>query len=114
VPSNETTLRRVKLAHTIVWAFFACCVLGILYAAMQHRLMLASVLIGIVALEALVLVFNRWRCPLTDVAARYTDERQDNFDIFLPLWLAQYNKHVFGTLYVIGIAWTAFLWSRAT
>ena len=25
---------------------------------------------------------------LTDVAARYTPERQDNFDIYLPLWLA--------------------------
>jgi hypothetical protein len=43
------------------------------------------------------------RCPLTDVAARYTTARQDNFDIFLPLWLARWNKVVFGSLYAIGI-----------
>ena len=46
------------------------------------------------------------RCPLTDVAARYTSDRRDNFDIYLPLWLARYNKHVFGTLYVAGIVYT--------
>ena len=51
----------------------------------------------------LVLVFNRWRCPLTDIAAQYTDDRRDNFDIYLPLWLARYNKHIFGWLFVLGL-----------
>jgi hypothetical protein len=34
--------------------------------------------------ETVVLVLNGWRCPFTGVAARYTDDRRDNFDIFLP------------------------------
>lgn len=110
---NATRLRRVKLLHTIAWAFFASCVVGILLAAAQQRLRLATVLIGFVALESLVLAFNQWRCPLTDVAARYTTERQDNFDIYLPLWLARYNKQIFGTLYVVGIGWTVLVWYRA-
>ena len=45
---------------------------------------------------------NRGRCPLTDLASRYTDERTDNFDIYLPLWLARSNKTIFGTLFVVG------------
>ena len=110
---NATRLRQVKLLHTIVWAFFASCVVGILFAASQQRLAVAGILIGFVALESLVLAFNRWRCPLTDVAARYTAERHDNFDIYLPLWLARYNKHIFGTLYGVGIVWTAVAWYQA-
>ncbi|MBB1092471.1 hypothetical protein HUU61_14375 [Rhodopseudomonas palustris] len=39
------------------------------------------------------------RCPLTAVAARYTDERADNFDIYLPIWLARHNRLIFGTLF---------------
>jgi hypothetical protein len=34
------------------------------------------------------------------VAARYTDDRRDNFDIYLPLWLARHNKLIFGWLFV--------------
>jgi hypothetical protein len=45
------------------------------------------------------------------VAARYTDDRQDNFDIYLPLWLARYNKQVFGALFVIGAAYALWAWS---
>ncbi|MBP6773429.1 MAG: hypothetical protein KA154_10555 [Gemmatimonadaceae bacterium] len=109
---NATRLRRVKTLHTIVWAFFALCVVGILVAAARRALGVAAVLIGLVALETLVLAFNHWRCPLTDVAARYTDARHDDFDIYLPLWLARYNKHIFGALYAVGIVWTVLLWMR--
>jgi len=63
----------------------------------------------VVFVEVLVLVFNRMRCPLTGVAARYTDDRRDNFDIYLPEWVARHNKTIFGTLYVAGIVVTAIL-----
>ncbi len=57
---------------------------------------------GLVVVECAVLAVNRGRCPLTDLAARYTEERTDNFDIYLPLWLAQRNKTIFGTLFAVG------------
>jgi hypothetical protein len=50
----------------------------------------------VVFVEVLVLVFNDWHGPLTPVAARFTTDRRDNFDIFLPEWLARYNKEMFG------------------
>ena len=41
------------------------------------------------------------------VAARYTDERRANFDIWLPEWLARHNQSIFGTLFVAGLVYTA-------
>ena len=104
-------LTAIKLLHTVVWALFVACILGIFVAARAGRLGWAAVLIGVVMGETLVLVFNRMRCPLTDVAARYTAERADNFDIYLPLFVARHNKTIFGALYVAGIVYTLVEWS---
>jgi hypothetical protein len=52
--------------------------------------------------ECFVLAVNRGRCPLTDLAARYIDERAANFDFYLPEWLARHNKSIFGFLFVTG------------
>ena len=66
----------------------------------------ATLLIGLVLVECAVLVANRMRCPLTGLAAWYTDDRRDNFDIYLPLWLAKYNKLIFGLLFAAGLLFT--------
>jgi hypothetical protein len=102
----------VKLVHTAVWAFFAGCILAIPAVALAHRFDLVAALTAFVLLEIAVLAVNRLRCPLTDVAARYTDERRDNFDVYLPLWLARYNKHVFGALFVAGELVAVWSWLR--
>jgi hypothetical protein len=106
-------LRIIKLVHTIAWALFAGCILLIPLAAWQRQLGMALALIGIVMVEVAILLANRFRCPLTGVAARYTDDRQDNFDIYLPLWIARYNKQIFGTLFVAGMLYTLVQWTRA-
>ncbi len=92
----------IKLAHTVIWAFFAGCIVLVPVAGLMRRFDWVAMLTGLVLLECLVLAFNRGRCPLTDWAARYTDERSPNFDIYLPRWLAEYNKTIFGTLFVCG------------
>ena len=102
----ELKLRAIKTIHTLVWAVFAGSILAIPALTLLGSLPVAWGLIGFVFLEVMVLVANRMRCPLTDVAGRYTAERQDNFDIYLPLWLARHNKEVFGGLYVAGIVYT--------
>ena len=107
---RTTPLISIKLLHTVVWAFFAGCVVAIPIAATLNQFAVAAWLSGIVFLEVLVLLANGWRCPLTSVAARYTDERRDNFDIYLPVWVARNNKLLFGTLYVIGMMFTLVRW----
>ena len=64
--------------------------------------------------EVVILAANRMRCPLTAVAARHTDDRQDNFDIYLPLWLARHNKRIFGTLFGLGVLYTAAVWYQGS
>ena len=112
--ANDTTrLIIVKVVHTIAWAVFAGCIIAIPFASWRGKHVVAAWLIAIVACEVVVLAFNRMRCPLTAVAARFTDDRRDNFDIYLPQWLAKYNKDIFGTLYVAGIAFALERWLRA-
>lgn len=97
--SKISDLTRIKLLHTMIWLFFAGSIVAIPFAGAFHHFQWAAVLSGLVLVECAVLAVNRGRCPLTDLAARYTDQRADNFDIYLPLWLARWNKQIFGTLF---------------
>ena len=109
--TRSAALVAVKLAHTIAWAFFAGCILAIPVVSWQGRHTAAAWLIGIVLVEVAILVVNRWRCPLTSLAARFTHERHDNFDIYLPLWLARHNKRIFGTLFCLAMVFAYARWA---
>lgn len=95
-------LRTIKAIHTAIWAILAVCILAIPALGWAEMYRQVVWLTGIVLVEILVLVLNGWECPLTGVAARHTDDRRDNFDIYLPAWLARYNKAIFGSLFVAG------------
>ncbi|MBX3459241.1 MAG: hypothetical protein KF696_04620 [Planctomycetes bacterium] len=109
-PAEQRKLRIVKALHTAIWAFFVACIFMIHLAALMQWYAVALVFVGVVLIEVLILVVNGMRCPLTDVAGRYTQHREANFDIYLPRWLAQNNKVIFGTLYLAGIGLTAASW----
>jgi hypothetical protein len=102
------------VTHTVVWAFFVACIVAIPFAAWRGSHGTAAGFAAIVAVEVIVLAANGWRCPLTSVASRYTDERRDNFDIYLPNWLARHNKLIFGALYVAGVAFALARWMRTS
>jgi hypothetical protein len=110
---RAAALRRVKLLHTAVWLFFEGCIVAIPVAGALRQFRWAAAFSGAVLLECAILALNRGRCPLTDVAARHTDERAANFDIYLPEWLAQYNKEIFGTLFVLGEVFVVWRWFSA-
>lgn len=109
---RQRALGLVKLVHTVVWAVFVACIVAAPVAALAGRLRVALVLNAIVLGEVVVLAANRWRCPLTDVATRYTENRADNFDIYLPVSVARYNKQVFGSLYAAGLLVGLWCWLR--
>ena len=92
MPPASPALTAVKVAHTIVWALFAGFIVAIPLVSWRGGHRLAAWLAAIILVEVIVLALNRWRCPLTSLAARYTDDRRHNFDIFLPEWLARHNK----------------------
>ena|SRR5665213_2048710 len=109
---TPAALKTIKAAHTVVWAFFACCILAIPYVSWRGEYLVAAWLAAIVSVEVTVLALNKWRCPLTSVAARYTDDRRENFDICLPEWLAKHNKLIFGALYVAGVVFALARWTH--
>jgi hypothetical protein len=111
--SEASALRMIKVVHTVIWVFFAGSIFAIPVCAALEEYKAALILIGIVLVEVLILVVNGMRCPLTGVAACYTNDRRDNFDIYLPEWLARHNKTVFGLLYVLGIIFTIAWWAKA-
>jgi hypothetical protein len=108
--SDAMSLRLVKVAHTIIWAMFAACIVAVPALAWLGYDRAAAALILVVLVEVLVLILNDGHCPLTAVAARYTTDRRDNFDIYLPQWLARYNKLIFGSIYLLGVAVTFGRW----
>jgi hypothetical protein len=103
-------LTAIRLGHTVVWAFFVATILAIPLLAARSQLGLAALCAAIVACEVGVLVRNRMQCPLTGIAAQYTDDRRPNFDIYLPEWLARYNKQIFGTLYALAVLFLLVRW----
>ena len=108
--SRSRSLRYVKLLHTVAWAFFATCVVAIPIMAWRREFGVVLVLIGLVLVEVAVLFMNAWSCPLTPIAARFTDDRRPNFDIYLPEWLAHRNKEIFGSLFVAGMLFSLARW----
>jgi len=103
--SSATTLVLIKLAHTIVWAMMVGIIVAIPWFVRRSNWRAAGLLIGVILVECAVLALNHMRCPLTDLAARYTADRVANFDIYLPLWLAANNKLIFGTVFGTELIW---------
>ncbi len=108
MPTSMLTF--IRTAHTVVWAAFVGCIAGIYVCAHSGEFGTALLLTGIITGEVGILAFNGWRCPLTNVAARYTEDRAPNFDIYLPRWLAEHNKGVFGSLFAGGIGYAIIRW----
>jgi hypothetical protein len=98
---QDQVLVTIKLFHTAVWAFFAACILALPIVGWLHRFDCAILLTLLILVECGVLAMNRGRCPLTDLAQRFTSDRSATSDIYLPAWLARQNKTIFGTLFIL-------------
>jgi hypothetical protein len=96
------TVVAIKLLHTVIWLFFVTCIVAIPIVAGQRKFSLAASLATLILMECMVLGLNRYRCPLSDLATRFTPEIAPNFDIYLPNWLARHHKWIFGPLFVAG------------
>ncbi|MBK7872888.1 MAG: hypothetical protein IPJ74_20565 [Saprospiraceae bacterium] len=97
-------LHTIKLVHTAIWVFFVTVIFYVLYCGIVDNVnILTWIAVGLVLAEGIVLLVFKMFCPLTLLARRYSDSEKDNFDIYLPNWLAKYNKQIFTTIFVIGL-----------
>ena len=110
---NNTKLILIKLTHTAIWLVLASAIFYVLYAGIFDRVnILVWLCIGLVFIEIIILLIYKWKCPLTLVGHKYTDNPRVGFDIFLPAWLARNNKKIFSALFSIGLAfvlWRVFI-----
>lgn len=94
----------VKLIHTAIWLVLAPVVLYVLWSGVTGHITIYSWIAALaIVVEGVVLLLFKGSCPLTVVARKYSDSDKDNFDIYLPNWLARYNKLIFGSLYGVGL-----------
>ena len=94
----------IKIVHTMIWIFFNIVIFYLLYAAITNRINTwVWIGVGLVLLEGLVLLTFKWTCPLTVMARNYSDSTNDNFDIFLPNWLARHTKLIYTSLFTIAL-----------
>jgi hypothetical protein len=102
-------LTAIKLLHTAVWVFFNVVIFYLLYAVVVDRIdRWAWICLALIGAECLVLLIFKMACPLTVVARQYSASEEPNFDIYLPRWLAKYNKLIYGIILagiLVGLVW---------
>ena len=98
----ESKLTTIKIIHTIIWIFFNVVLFYMAYAVIVNKIdMLVWIGVALILLEGIVLLIFKKMCPLTIIARKYSDLTKDNFDIYLPNWLAKYNKLIYTTFFII-------------
>jgi len=99
----KNKLVSIKLAHTLIWIFMVSVIFYVVYSGVSNNVnWLTWICIAIIILEGLVLLSFKMYCPLTVMARKYSDSQSHNFDIYLPEWLAKYNKQIFTTIFALG------------
>jgi hypothetical protein len=94
----------IKITHTMIWLFFNVVIFYLLYAVIVNKIdKWVWICVGLVMLEGVVLLLFKMFCPLTVMARKYSDSTKDNFDIFLPNWLAKYNKLIYTSIFGVAI-----------
>ena len=102
--SHSKKLRYLKVLHTLIWGFFNVVIFYFVYAVIVNRIdAWVWICLGLIAAEALILVIFKMVCPITLAARKYSNSTADNFDIFLPNWLARCNKVIYSVIVLAGI-----------
>ena len=94
----------IKIFHTAIQIFFNFVIFYMLYTAIAHKLdRWLWTGYGFIVLEGLVLLTFNSQCPLNMLPRKYLNSIKDNFNIYLPGWLAKYTKLIYTTIFAIVI-----------
>jgi hypothetical protein len=97
--NNQNKLVSIKLLHTFIWIFFNVVIFYLLFAVINNQINV-WVWLGLASfgLEGIVLLIFKNFCPLTLWARKYSNSTAHNFDIYIPNWLAKYNKLIYSCI----------------
>ena len=100
--TSQYKLISIKTIHTVIWIFFNMVLSYMAYEVIFNKIdQFIWIGIGLIILEFVVLLFFKMMCPLTIIARKYSDSTKENFDIYLPNWLAKYNKQIYTTFFIL-------------
>ncbi len=95
-------LTAIKIIHTVIWIFFNVVLFYMAYAVIVNKIdQYVWIGIGLIFLEGIVLLSFKKMCPLTILARKYSESTRDNFDIYLPNWLARNNKLIYTIFFIM-------------
>jgi hypothetical protein len=95
----------IKSFHTLIFFVLSACVTCVLYSGVRGRnTRWTWISLAAIFREGCVLIANRWRCPLTDLAERVGARSGTVSDIFLPVWLSDRIFPICGTVFMVGCA----------
>ena len=101
---NTAMLRLIKTIHTAIWGFYNIVIFYLLYAVITNRIdKWLWICVGLIFFEAVILIVFKRMCPITIIARRYSDSTRDNFDIYLPNWLARNNQIIYSIIVAIAL-----------
>jgi hypothetical protein len=102
--NNDFKLTLIKSLHTLVWLVMTAATVWIFRSILRQQFDVRfKIALGLISVEVLVLLVNRFTCPLTPLARSYSDSQAPNFDIYLPAFLARHNKTIFSGLFALMI-----------
>ena len=102
--TENAKLTLIKSIHTMIWLFFNVVIFYLLYAVIANKIdKWIWICIGLIVIEGIVLIVFKSICPVTLMARKYSNSTKDNFDIYLPNWLARHNKKIYSVIVIIAI-----------
>lgn len=91
----------IKFIHTVVFVVLSALLAGLLYEVIANRMTAITwIAVTLFLAEGIVLVLNRWRCPLTAIAENLGSSHGQVTDTLLPKWFADHVFQVYSGLFV--------------
>ena len=96
------TVFYIKLIHSLLFFLIGICTLYVFIAALLDQITLLTwIAFGVAIIELLALLFNEWRCPLTDLAEQQGAEVGSVADLFLPQWISDHLFTIFAVVFFV-------------
>jgi hypothetical protein len=103
-PGGGWPIVAVRGLHTLIYLVLAASTLTLLWVGITGRFLAVLWIVGpLVAIETVVLLLNRARCPLTAVVDRLSGAAGSVSDTFLPEPLTRRTLALYGPLLAIGV-----------
>ena len=114
-PTDANMLFAVRLVHTVIYVINGTACFVMLYAGVTGETgTWLWIAVALVAIEAVILLANRIKCPMSPLAEKYGARETDLlYDTFIPERLTRYTFHFFSVIVLTALAFAGLRWIGA-